>query len=210
MGKVIIRKSSTVEQLKKDVLETGDKKVTESIVILLLDISGSMDEPLDVDTKIEVLKEAIRAFVGMKKDVAIGIITFSNSYKIETVPTRDTVTIIDKVNRLCPEDMTAMGKAIRYALKYIKTMVSYSPRIVLVSDGNVNDMSPVDVLGIVNEFKGKVVIDTIAVGREMMDDFELMKKISEITGGMFFTCSDKHSIVETFKEISPERRYLLR
>jgi Ca-activated chloride channel family protein len=92
----------------------------EGVVILAIDVSGSMLATDLKPNRLEAAKEAARTFV-MKQtpDLKIGIVSFASDASIVQAPTRDHDLAIAAINRLRPQRATAIGKAILTSLDAI-------------------------------------------------------------------------------------------
>lgn len=207
---------TNAEDLKKKLKsQLGFKKKEageEGFLYLLLDTSSSMSEAVaDAPIpKIEVLKHAVCEMTKYIHGSRVSIITFSDTASFLTKPTSDTTCIAKSVSSMYPRGMTALGSAL---LKAIKNGISHymsGVRMVIVSDGCANDMPEAEIINIAEEHKALVRIDAIGVGDKSRDNFELLRKLAEITGGVFGVVQRKTDIEEALKLLSPAYRRMLK
>lgn len=120
-------------------------------VLLLLDVSGSMNEHAggNSTTKIDALNTAVKDMIeGFKKAqtletfIKLGIITFGSKVKLHTplIPIND----MDEITPLDANGATPLGLALNMAKdmiedKNIFISNDYRPSVVLLSDGEPND-----------------------------------------------------------------------
>ena len=92
----------------------------EGTVILTIDVSGSMRENDIQPSRIEAAKEAARTFVAKQpKNVRIGVVSFSTNASIVQAPTTDHEQVLAAINRLSPQQFTAIGQGILTSLSAI-------------------------------------------------------------------------------------------
>ncbi|HKY49794.1 MAG TPA: VWA domain-containing protein [Candidatus Limnocylindria bacterium] len=94
--------------------------VQEGIVILALDVSGSMQAEDLKPNRMEAAKEAAKAFVMRQgEDVSVGIVSFSGDASLVQSPTTDHDLVIKAIDRLRPQRATAIGRGILTSLDAI-------------------------------------------------------------------------------------------
>jgi Ca-activated chloride channel homolog len=90
------------------------------IVILAIDVSGSMIADDVEPTRMEATKRAVREFVERQpRGVQIGVVSFSDFGALVQAPTREKKPVIDAINRLQPQRGTNMGGGLQAALDAI-------------------------------------------------------------------------------------------
>ena len=194
-------------------------------IALALDISGSMSaldfEPLN---RLEAAKEVITDFINRREDDRIGLVVFSRDAFIHSPLTIDhqalhfLVSEIRLASDLGIDDGTAMGMGLGSAANLLKDSPLKSKVIVLLTDG-VNTTGQIDPITAAAAAKAlDIKIHTIAVGRPgavgvgeaAMEggpqegyelDEETLRKIAEITGGMFFRATDGEELKRVYIEI---------
>ena len=196
-------------------------------IALALDISGSMSaldfEPLN---RLEAAKEVITDFINRREDDRIGLVVFSRDAFIHSPLTIDhqalhfLVSEIRLASDLGIDDGTAMGMGLGSAANLLKDSPLESKVIVLLTDG-VNTTGEIDPITAAAAAKAlDIKIHTIAVGRPdavgvgeaaaegeggPQEGYELdeetLRKIAEITGGMFFRATDGEELKRVYIEI---------
>ncbi len=94
----------------------------EGIVILAIDVSGSMIAPDVEPNRIEAAKDAAKRFVEKQRSndkVRVGVVSFSDVAFIVQPPTTDRDATIAAINRLRPQRGTAIGRGILTSLDAI-------------------------------------------------------------------------------------------
>ena len=94
--------------------------VQEGIVILAIDVSGSMQAEDLKPNRMEAAKEAAKAFVARQgEDVSVGIVSFSGDASLVQSPTTDHDLVVKAIDRLRPQRATAIGRGILTSLDAI-------------------------------------------------------------------------------------------
>ncbi len=92
----------------------------EGTVILLMDVSGSMQATDIEPSRIEASKAAARAFVDKQPDgVRIGVVSFSDNASIVQAPTADRNDVLAAINRLRQQRATGIGRGLLTSLDAI-------------------------------------------------------------------------------------------
>lgn len=94
--------------------------VQEGVVILAIDVSGSMRAEDLKPNRMEAAKEAAKAFVARQgEDVSVGIVSFSGDASLVQSPTTDHGLVVKAIDRLLPQRATAIGRGILTSLDAI-------------------------------------------------------------------------------------------
>jgi Ca-activated chloride channel family protein len=94
--------------------------VQEGVVILAIDVSGSMRAEDLKPNRMEAAKEAAKAFVARQgEDVSVGIVSFSGDASLVQSPTTDHDLVVKAIDRLLPQRATAIGRGILTSLDAI-------------------------------------------------------------------------------------------
>ncbi|MBI5877480.1 MAG: VWA domain-containing protein [Chloroflexi bacterium] len=92
----------------------------EGTVILVIDVSGSMQAEDMQPTRMEAAKEAATRFVERQpQGVRIGVVSFTDNAAIVQSPTVDKEPVLSAINRLQPQRGTAVGRGLASALDAI-------------------------------------------------------------------------------------------
>ena len=94
--------------------------VQEGVVVLAIDISGSMLAEDLKPNRIEAAKEAAKAFVARQgEDVSVGIVSFAGDASLVQSPTTDHDLVIKAIDRLRTQRATGIGRGILTSLDAI-------------------------------------------------------------------------------------------
>ena len=192
---------------------------TEGInIILALDLSESM-AALDfkregsIVTRLDAVKGVVTDFIMGRQGDRIGMVVFGSQAFTQLPLTRDYNTLSFVMDRLeigAAGPSTAIGDALGISLKRLEDIESKSNIIILLTDGRSNsgELSPETASEIAASRKVKIY--TIGVGskgeapflvndplmgqryvyQKVDMDHETLKKIADITGGIFFKAED--------------------
>ena len=209
--------------------QAGQKEeeiITEGIDIMLtLDTSGSMKaEDFAPQNRLAAAKDVLREFIKSRRNDRIGLVVFSRFSFTQCPLTLDYGTLLellDKIDIGMIEDGTAIGTAITNAVNRLRDSNVKSKIIILLTDG-VNNAGKIDPLTAANAAKALgIKIYTVGAGKPggamypvedpifgkryvHMDteiDEELLKKIADETGGIYFRAKDKQGLEEIYKTI---------
>ena len=92
----------------------------EGMVVLAMDVSGSMNAEDVKPNRLEVSKAAAKAFVVRQSEhVRIGVVSFASDASIVQTPTTDKELVIQAIDRLRTQRATAIGRGILVSLDAI-------------------------------------------------------------------------------------------
>jgi Ca-activated chloride channel family protein len=208
-----------------------EESLTEGIDIqLALDVSGSMGaEDFQPKDRVTVAKQVVKEFVGGRPGDRIGLTIFSGAAMTRAPLTTDRDMlglIIDSVELNTLPDGTAIGVALASSAARLKDSAAKTKVIVLVTDG-VNNAGAIDPISAAALCKGLgIKVYTIGVGSAgrvpvpipqqdpltgkivtrhyMMNvpvDEELLRQISQRTGGQFYRATDREGLRRIFQQI---------
>ena len=191
-------------------------------IMLVIDISESMQIEDFKPNRLESAKEVAKKFVNGRFQDRIGLVVFSGESYSRCPLTTDydlLNSFIDDIDfSLIESRGTAIGSSIAVATNRMKESNSKSKVLILLSDGDntAGNIDPITAAKIANAYNIKIY--TIAVGKEgrvpfgkdffgntrfvenTLDESNL-KKIAEIGKGMFFRASNNESLKEIFEII---------
>lgn len=171
----------------------------QGIVILAIDVSGSMAATDLQPTRMAAAKAAATAFVqAQPANVAIGVVAFSDAGISTQAPTKDQASVLAAIDRLAPQKGTSLGQGVLASLKAIRAAETgpatdyYSNRspapsaspapvppgsdsgalIVLLSDGE-NNEAPDPLTAARTAADQGVRIDPVGIGTTGGSDLEL-------------------------------------
>ncbi len=209
-----------------DQLEFSNKEGYD--IMLAVDISGSM-EALDFSTKtkrvsrLSVAKDVVSKFVLDRKGDRIGLILFGEYAYLQMPITFDSLAVSNMLNNAVTGmagHSTAIGDAIGLAVKEIKAKPSKSRVIILLTDGtdNASNIPPIEAARIAKHYGIRLYTIGIGAGNgkqvpypnqdgsiamvEIVMDEELLKNISDITGGQYFKATDNEALQKIYNKIN--------
>jgi len=172
-------------------------------LVLAIDASGSMDERFAKSnkSKFQTVIQMAKDFVKKRFDDNIGIVIFGSFAYIASPITYDMKALEFILNYLesgVAGNNTAIGDAIFWAVKALKSEKSKEKVIILLTDGHQNSGGISIKKAVLEAKKIKAKIYTLAIGDA---DKKLLKKIAKKSKGKFFYVKDKESLQKVFKEI---------
>jgi Ca-activated chloride channel family protein len=194
-------------------------------IVVAFDISSSMlAEDFQPQNRLEVAREKVKQFVGMRTSDRIGVVAFSGEALTQVPLTTDYPVVLAAMDNLQPgqlEDGTAIGTAIATAANRLRNAAGRSRVIVLLTDG-VNNRGTIDPRTAAEAAAAfGVKIYTIGVGTEGMApvpvsrgvfglryenrpveiDDQLLGQVAEKTGGRYFRARDAAALERITTEI---------
>jgi len=196
---------------RPQIVHANAETVTEGIVI---DTSGSMSERgFGGTTKIEGVKRVVHDFLGGLKNDRVGIVSFSGEAVVLGPPTLDYAASQKLVGPLevgVLSGGTAIGTGLATGLNVLRDSDSKSKIVVLLTDGenNSGDITPLDAakiaqllgirvytIGAISASSGELALEGGSV------DEQLMRRISDMTGGHYYRVTDENSLADVYREI---------
>jgi Ca-activated chloride channel homolog len=172
-------------------------------LMIVLDLSKSMEETDLPGDRLVATKNAVRAFVANRKHDRIGIAIYAQEPKLVLAPTSDLRDVDARLERLAigdvPELGTAMGDGLGLAVEQLGRSTGRRA-ILLTTDGDTNWIrrySPAQAAELAKA--SGIVVHTVLVGVDdpaaggMSVNPEPVKQVATITGGSFFRATDAAS-----------------
>jgi Ca-activated chloride channel family protein len=199
------------------------EQYTEGIdILLVMDISESMDLQDFSPNRLEAAKKTAIEFINGRFGDRIGMVVFSGEAYSLSPLTNDyqlLTSLIEEINfSMIEAKGTAIGSAIAAGTNRMKDSESPSKVMILLSDGesNAGNVDPIFAAQLATAFGIKIY--TIAVGKDGMvpygTDFfgrpqmvesyldeSTLREISTIGGGQFFRASDGKALNRIFEQI---------
>lgn len=194
-------------------------------IVIAFDISSSMlAEDFQPQNRLEVARDKVKQFVGMRGSDRIGIVAFSGEALTQVPLTTDYPVVIAAIDNLQPgqlEDGTAIGTAIATAANRLRTAPGRSRVIVLLTDG-VNNRGTIDprtaaqaaaafgvkiyAIGVGTEGMAPVPVGRGVFGlryenRPVEIDDALLTEVAQKTGGRYFRARDAAALQRITEEI---------
>jgi Ca-activated chloride channel family protein len=208
-----------------------DQVTTEGVdIVVALDVSGSMAaEDFQPDNRLAVAKAVVADFIRKRTRDRLGLVIFAGRAITQSPATTDQALLLRQLEAVALDrlpDGTAIGSGLATALSRLSKSESKTKLIVLVTDGanNAGEIDPDTATDIAKAMEVKVYsvgvgrggvapipvraqdpftgrIITRKVNMEVPIDEDLLKRISERTGGAFFSATDESSLRDIFARI---------
>jgi Ca-activated chloride channel family protein len=195
--------------------------VERASIMLVTDVSGSMQATDVRPTRLEAARAAARRFVSkVPKGVNVGVMALSSKPRVLASPTRDRDAVNAALDQLTPRGGTGTGEAIQAATRILNRAPGVGAKrppaaIVLISDGSsTGSIDPVAAAQAAR--KMRIPIYTVALGtaqgtitvprpggaggtetRTVPPDPQSLSEIARASGGQAYTAAnaDKHKDV---------------
>jgi Ca-activated chloride channel homolog len=194
-------------------------------IMIAFDISSSMlAEDFQPQNRLEVARDRVKQFVGLRSSDRIGIVAFSGEALTQVPLTTDYPVVLAAMDNLQPgqlEDGTAIGTAIATAANRLRNAPGRSRVMVLLTDG-VNNRGTIDprtaaqaaaafgvkiyAIGVGTEGMAPVPVSRGVFGlryenRPVEIDDALLTEIADKTGGRYFRARDAAALTRITEEI---------
>ena len=202
-----------------------DKIDTEGIdIVLAMDVSTSMLARDFTPDRISAAKDIAIEFISQRPSDRMGIVVFAGESYTQCPLTTDRATLINLMKEIetgLIEDGTAIGNGLATAVARMQNSDAKSRVVILLTDGvnNSGEITPQTAADIAKTYGIRVY--TIGVGAngtapypvmtpwgvqmqnvEVEIDENLLKNISETTGGRYFRATDNTKLSEIYSEIN--------
>ncbi len=202
-----------------------EKTDTEGIdIVLAMDVSTSMLARDFTPDRISAAKDIAIEFIAQRPSDRMGIVVFAGESYTQCPLTTDRATLINLMKEVQTdliEDGTAIGNGLATAVARIMDSDAVSRVVILLTDGvnNCGEVSPLTAAEIAKNYGIRVY--TIGVGAngtapypvmtpwgietqniKVEIDEDLLKQISETTGGRYFRATDNTKLAEIYSEIN--------
>jgi len=182
---------------------TEATEIQNQDIYLVLDISGSMNEP---PSKLESAKNAANEFInamgiGSSSDFRVGLIVFeSKAYSVVDL-TNDQNKLNNAILQLQAGGSTAMGDAILLATQKLSSEArpGVSKTIVLLADGQ-NNEGKAPLVATATTKAANIFIFAVGYGQDA--DMFTLNQIALITGGKSYEAATGQDLVSTFEDIA--------
>lgn len=195
-------------------------------IIISMDISGSMlAEDFKPENRLAVAKQEAKKFIQSRENDRMGLVVFARDAFTQCPLTLDyeiLIGLLDQIQIGMIPDGTAIGMGIATAVNRLRESDTKSKVIILITDGenNAGKIDPITAAELARTFKIKIY--TVGVGRGGLvpfpvndplfgkryvqakvevDEFSL-KRIADISGGLFFRARDPKALSEIYAKIN--------
>ncbi|MDH4461603.1 MAG: VWA domain-containing protein [Flectobacillus sp.] len=189
---------------------TEAEDVSEGIDIMLaVDISESMESKDIPPSRLVAAKKVAKKFIEGRHYDRIGLVVFSGEPFSLCPLTTDYEVLNEYIDDMSPEMIktsgTAVGNALGMCINRMREVASKSKVAILISDGDntAGNLDPVTAAKLAKAFGIKVytiVVGTDQKAGEKVDETSL-RKIANISEGVFFRATDEKSLAAIFKSI---------
>lgn len=230
-GRLLIVALLAVAMARPQITDVVRETTVEIIdIIMVLDISSSMLAADFKPNRLEAAKAVAEQFILDRPHDRIGIVVFAAVPYIQCPLTHDTnvlqsllqqVTIIGK-----DHDGTAIGMAIASAINRLRDSEAESKVMILLSDGsnNAGELDPTTAAQLAAEFDIRIYtigagsrgrapypVSDPVWGQRMVNvevdlDEATLRKVAEITGGIYFRATDQASLADVYRQINELER----
>jgi Ca-activated chloride channel family protein len=200
--------------------------VERASIMLVTDVSGSMEATDVAPNRLTAVKKAANNFVAsVPHQVNVGLLAFNDVPRVLQSPTADHEAVHAAIERMRSSGGTATGDAIATALKVLQRVPGEGGRrppaaIVLISDGastkGADPISTAEVAG-----RRKVPIYTVALGTEsgtitvprdgggsvrrpVPPDPDSLERIARASGGKAFTADTSEGLSEVYERLGSQ------
>ncbi|MFN8474209.1 MAG: VWA domain-containing protein [Anaerolineae bacterium] len=191
-----------------------------SAVMVVIDISGSMNASDISPTRIEAAKQAAQTFISNLPDNAlVGLVSFNNAARLDAALTTDHTQVMRAASKLRADGGTAIGEALELALD---ELASREPgpdgnlppgTVVLLSDGASNFGRPPTVAA-QRAAQENVHVYTVGIGargaspliggRPVELDESALQAIANTTQGDYFYAQDSSTLEKIYADLSSQ------
>lgn len=192
---------------------TTTRKVDSIDIMIVFDLSRSMEETDLPRHRLDAAQRVVRNFVRRNDNDRIGLVVFAQQAMLQCPLTHDSRALEQIVADLqigdVPENGTAIGDGLALAVAQLRRSEAKSRVVILLSDGDSNTVtrfSDGEAARAARQLQIKVY--TVLVGAETTDLFggmsvnpENLRSIAATTGGLFFRADDEDSFRAGFARV---------
>jgi Ca-activated chloride channel family protein len=193
----------------------------QTTIMLVMDVSGSMQADDLRPTRMQAAKQAAHAFVeALPDNIQVGLVSFNNAARLNTPPTNDRVAVTRAIDNLRADGGTAIGDGLSLALDQLAQRPAaengqQAPAlVVLLSDGqSTAGRPPEDAAARAQQEQIKVY--TIGIGQRgavpLIDgrlpvqlDETTLQNIAETTGASYFYAAESRELEQIYAELGSQ------
>jgi Ca-activated chloride channel family protein len=196
----------------------------EATIVLVIDVSGSMQAEDVEPTRLEAAQKVVREFMeGLPERFQVGVVAFSETAEVAAPATDDRQLAIDAIDYLYPQRGTAIGDAIARGVEVARAAdlgaggVDRPAAILLLSDGSQTEGVLLPMEGAARAKSFKIPVFTVALGTPegivefnrfgstrvipVPPDKPTMRQISATTGGKFYEAESAGDLRDAYEEM---------
>lgn len=196
----------------------------EATVVLVIDVSGSMQAEDVEPTRLEAAQEVVREFLkGLPKRFQVGVVAFSETAEVAAPATEDRQLAIDAIDYLYPQRGTAIGDGIARGVEVARAAEAgrdgreRPAAILLLSDGAQTEGVLLPIEGAARAKSFKIPVYTVALGTPegvvefnrfggtriipVPPDPATLRQIATMTGGRFYEAESVGDLREAYDKL---------
>lgn len=196
----------------------------EATVVLVIDVSGSMQAEDVEPTRLEAAQEVVREFLsGLPKRFQVGVVAFSETAEVAAPATEDRQIAIDAIDYLYPQRGTAIGDGIARGVEVARAAEAgragreRPAAILLLSDGSQTEGVLLPIEGAARAKSFGIPVYTIALGTPegvvhfnrfgvtrtipVPPDPATLRQIAATTGGRFYEAESVGDLREAYDKL---------
>jgi Ca-activated chloride channel homolog len=193
----------------------------EATIVLVIDVSGSMQADDVEPTRLEAAQRVVREFLqGLPPRFQVGVVAFSETAEVAAPATEDRQLAIDAIDYLYPQRGTAIGDGIARGVEVARaaepgsTGVDRPAAILMLSDGSQTEGILLPLEGAARAKSFKIPVYTIALGTPegvvtfnrfggtriipVPPDKGTLRQIASTTGGRFYEAESIGDLREAY------------
>ncbi len=196
----------------------------EATIVLVIDVSGSMQSEDVEPTRLEAAQKVVREFLkGLPKRFQVGVVAFSETAEVAVPATEDRQLAIDAVDYLYPQRGTAIGDGIARGVEVARAAeagragTERPAAILLLSDGSQTEGVLLPIEGAARAKSFQIPVYTIALGTPggvvtfnrfgttriipVPPDPATLRQIAATTGGRFYEAESVGDLREAYDKL---------
>jgi Ca-activated chloride channel homolog len=188
---------------------------TSPAILLVMDVSDSMDETDVVPNRLAAAESAAITFLDeLPPDFRVGLVTFAGDARLAVAPTQEREEVVDALGALTTSRGTVIGDGLSVALGAIEEIrrgAQDTPAAaLLLSDGRDTGSSVSPDQAADRARSLAVPVFTVVVGQAEAGnggggaDFEALRAIADISGGEASTAESANELTARFENIGSE------
>jgi Ca-activated chloride channel family protein len=196
----------------------------EATIVLVIDVSGSMQAEDVKPTRLEAAQKVVREFMeGLPERFQVGVVAFSETAEVAAPATEDRQLAIDAIDYLYPQRGTAIGDGIARGVEVARAAepgtggVDRPAAILLLSDGSQTEGVLLPMEGARRAKSFGIPVFTVALGTPegivefnrfgstriipVPPDKPTMRQISAATGGRFYEAESAGDLRDAYDKM---------
>ena len=196
----------------------------EATIVLVIDVSGSMQAEDVEPTRLEAAQKVVREFLkGLPERFQVGVVAFSETAEVAAPATDDRQLAIDAIDYLYPQRGTAIGDGIARGVEVARAAevgragAERPAAILLLSDGSQTEGLLLPLEGAARAKSFRIPIYTIALGTPegvvefnrfggtriipVPPDPATLRQIAVQTGGRFYEAESVGDLREAYEKL---------